>query len=149
MRSTTRVLAAGHDSAFLHLIQTLLDDIGIPVSTTSNWHKVPGLAAKLVADLAILDLAPGSEMSCWLTAEALRSQPATSNIRILLCPVAWWLIDEHREQMDRLAASVWSGKFELEELFRLVADALHNTRSLQGNRSVKPTMPSSGRSAKR
>ena len=139
MRSTTRVLAAGHDSAFLHLIQTLLDDIGIPVSTTSNWHKVPGLAAKLVADLAILDLAPGSEMSCWLTAEALRSQPATSNIRILLCPVAWWLIDEHREQMDRLAASVWSGKFELEEFFRLVAEALHNTHTSTARQSGRPS----------
>jgi DNA-binding response OmpR family regulator len=127
MKSTTRVLAASHDSAFLHLIQTLLDDIGIPVRTTSNWQKVPGLAAKLLPDLAILDLVPGSEMSCWLTAEALRCQATTRNIRILLCPVAWWLTDEHREQMDRLAASVWSGTFELEELLRLVVAALPDT----------------------
>jgi CheY-like chemotaxis protein len=127
MRSTTRVLAAGHDSAFLHLIQTLLDDIGVPVRTTCNWHKVPDIAAKVRPDLAILDLVPGREMACWLTAEALRCQPTTRNVRILLCPVASWLIDEHREQIDRLAASVWSGKFELEELFRLVAAALHET----------------------
>jgi CheY-like chemotaxis protein len=134
MRSTTRVLAAGHDSTFLHLIQTLLDDIGVPVRTTSNWHKVPGIAARLLPDLAILDLAPGSEIPCWLAAEALRSQPRTRNVRILLCPVASWLIDEHREQIDRLAASVWSGKFELEELFRLVAAALHKPHPMGGSR---------------
>jgi hypothetical protein len=73
MKSTARVLAAGHDPAFLHLIQTLLDDIGVPVRTTSSWHKVPALAARLLPDLAILDLSPGSEIPCWLTAEALRS----------------------------------------------------------------------------
>jgi hypothetical protein len=36
MKSTTRVLAASHDSAFLHLVQTLLDDVGLPVRTTSD-----------------------------------------------------------------------------------------------------------------
>jgi CheY-like chemotaxis protein len=138
MTSTTRVLAAGHDSAFLHLIQTLLDDIGVPVRTTSNWDEVPGIAAKLRPDLAILDLAPGSEMPCWLTAEALRCQPTTRNIRILFCPIASWLVDEHREQIDRLTASVWSGKFELEELFRLVAAALYNTYPLGGSQ-LSPT----------
>jgi CheY-like chemotaxis protein len=132
MRSTTRVLVVGHDSAFLHLIQTLLDDIGVPVRTTSNWRNVPWIAQKLLPDLAILDLAPGSELPCWLTAEALRSQPTTRNICILLCPVASWLIDEHREQIDRLAASVWSGKFELEELFRLVEAALHKPYPMGG-----------------
>jgi hypothetical protein len=55
-----------------------------------------------------------------------------------LCPVASWLIDEHREQIDRLAASVWSGKFELEELFRFVAGALHKPDSVRGSRHPTP-----------
>jgi hypothetical protein len=115
------------------LIQILLDDIRVPVRTTSNWHEVPGLAGKLRLDLEIVDLVPGSEMHCWLTAEALRCQSTTNNIRILFCPIASWLIDEHREQIDRLAAGVWSGKFELEELFRLVAAAVDNTNPLRSS----------------
>jgi len=124
MITTTRVLAAGGNSAFLRLIQTLLDDIGIPVRTTSDWHHVPHIASKLLPDLTILDLAPGSESACWLAAEALRSRDATRNIPILLCPVAAWLIDQHAEQVNRLAVNVWSGKFDLDELLRLVTVAV-------------------------
>jgi DNA-binding response OmpR family regulator len=125
MKSTTRVLAASHDSAFLHLVQTLLDDVGLPVRTTSDWHKVPHLAAKLLPDLAILDLTPGSETTCWLTAEALKTKAATKNVSILICPVASWLIDEHKQQMGRMGASIWAGPFDLQELLQLVAAAIH------------------------
>ena len=40
-----------------------------------------------------------------------------------MCLVAAWLIWEHRGRRDRLVVSVWSAKFELEEL-RLVAPRL-------------------------
>ena len=125
MNSNPRVLAVSHDSAFLHLMQTLLDDVGLPVRTTSDWRTAPRIAAKLRPDLAIVDLAPGSEAACWLTVEALRAQSATKHIRILICPVAAWLLDEHLQQVTRLGASIWSGKFELQELLQLVMAAVY------------------------
>jgi hypothetical protein len=96
---------------------------------TGTRYRV--LRIKVRPDLAILDLVPGSEVPCWLTAEAFRCQPTTRNPgAFLVCPVASWLIDEHREQIDRLAASIWSGKFELEKLFRLVASALRDAHPI-------------------
>jgi DNA-binding response OmpR family regulator len=130
MKSMTRVLAVSQDSAFLHLVQTLLDDVGLPVRTTSDWHKVPHLAAKLLPDLAILDLAPGSETACWLTVEALKAKAATKDLSILICPVASWLIDEHRQQVSRIGGRVWSPPFELQELLQLVAYAIRRPNQL-------------------
>jgi hypothetical protein len=72
-----------------------------------------------------VDLAPGNEVACWLTAEALRAQFGHKGIRILICPVAAWLLDEHLQQVTRLGASIWSGTFELQELLQLVAAAVY------------------------
>jgi hypothetical protein len=126
------VLAASHDSAFLHLVRTLLNDLDLCVRTTMEWHAVPHLAAKLLPAAAILDLAPSTETACWLTLEALRNQPITRNIRILLCPVAPWLIEEHRQQIDRLDASTWSGSYDLQDLLRFVASAVTEANPIAG-----------------
>jgi hypothetical protein len=112
MKSAARVLAASHDSAFLHLVRTLLDDLGLCVRTTMEWESVPHLAAELLPAVAILDLTPATETACWLAVEAVRAQPITRNIRIVLCPVAPWLVEEHRHQFDRLGASTWSCSYE-------------------------------------
>ena len=57
----TPVLAVSHNFEFLHLVQVVLEDVGIRVRTTFDWHQVPMLAAELLADVAFVDLAPGSE----------------------------------------------------------------------------------------
>jgi len=124
VKPRTRILAVSDDGAFLHLIQTLLDDIDLPVRTTGQWHEVPDMAAKLLPDLTILDLTPTNETACWLVMEALKAHAATKHIGILICPVASWLIDGHRERLSRLGAGVWSGKFDLQEFFESVSVAV-------------------------
>jgi hypothetical protein len=123
MKSAAQVLAASHDSAFLHLIRTLLDDLDLCVRTTMEWPSVPHLAAELRPAVAILDLAPATETACWLSVEALRAQATTRYIQILMCPAAPWLVEEHRHQLDRLGASTWSGSYDLQELLQFVASA--------------------------
>ena len=112
----TRVLAVSHEATFLHLIQTVLEDVGLPVRTTCEWAGVPLRAVKLRPELVILDLAPGYEAVCWLALEALRANPLTRHVGILLCPIAPWLVDGHKRQVERQGARVWSGNFELQEL---------------------------------
>jgi hypothetical protein len=124
MKSAAQILAVGQDSAFLHLLQTLLDDVGLRVHTTMVWQEVPDLAAALLPAITIFDLAPATEKVCWLAAEALRAQALTRSMSILMCPVAPWLVEEHRHQVDRLGASVWSGAYDLQELLGFVATAV-------------------------
>jgi hypothetical protein len=66
MKSAAQILAVGQDSAFLHLLQTLLDDVGLRVHTTMKWQEVPELAATLLPAITIFDLAPATEKVCWL-----------------------------------------------------------------------------------
>jgi hypothetical protein len=129
MKAAARVLAASHDLAFLHFVRTLLDDLDLCVRTTMEWQSVPHLAAELKPVVAILDLAPTTETACWLSVEALRAQPVTRNIRILMCPTAPWLIEEHRHQIDRLGASTWSGSYDLQELLQFVDSAISGASS--------------------
>jgi CheY-like chemotaxis protein len=124
VKPRTRILAVSDDGAFLHLIQTLLDDMDLSVRTTAQWHEVQHIAAKLLPDLTILDLTPTNETACWLVMEALKAHAATKHMSILICPVASWLIDGHRERLSRLGASVWSGKFELQEFLESVSGAV-------------------------
>jgi hypothetical protein len=124
MKSAAQILAVGQDSAFLHLVQTLLDDVGLCVHTTMQWQEVPDLAATLQPAITILDLAPATETTCWLAVEALRAQALTRDMRILVCPVAPWLVEEHRHQIDRHGAGVWSGTYDLQELLQYVATAV-------------------------
>jgi hypothetical protein len=48
MKSPAQILAVGQDPAFLHLLEMLLDDVGLRVHTTMEWQKVPDLAATLL-----------------------------------------------------------------------------------------------------
>jgi hypothetical protein len=109
---------ASHDSEFLHLVQTVLEDVGVRVRTTMEWRKVPYLAARHRASVAIVDLAPATETTCWLSVEALRARSRT--IRVLMCPLAPWLVEGHTHQLDRLQASTWSGTYDLAELLHFV-----------------------------
>ena len=120
----TRVLAVSHETAFLHLMQTVLEDVGWPVRTTCEWASVPLRAATLRPELVILDLAPGYEAVCWLALEALRAHPLTRHVAILLCPVAPWLVYGHERQVERQGVRLWSGTFELQELLGSVAAVL-------------------------
>jgi hypothetical protein len=124
VKSAAQILAVGQDSAFLHFVQTLLNDVGLRVHTTMEWQKVPELAAALLPAITILDLAPATETMCWLAVEALRAQALTRNMSILMCPVAPWLVEEYRHQLDRHGANVWSGAYDLQELLRFVATAV-------------------------
>jgi hypothetical protein len=140
MTSKTPILAVSQNFPFLHLVQTLLDDIGLPVRATSDWRRAPSLAAEVRADVAIVDLVPGNESTCWLTAEALKSQAATRNIHILMCPVAPWLLDDHGQQLSRLEASIWSGNFDLQVLIHQVTDAVASAATFSTEPYMAPSV---------
>src|SRR5207244_10980453 len=82
------IVAVSSESGFLHLIQTLLDSLGLPVRTTSDWQSAPSLVEHVKPRLVILDLLPGREEFCWLALEAVKARPPTPSIPVLIRPAA-------------------------------------------------------------
>ncbi len=83
-----QIVAVSSQSGFLHLIQSLLDTLGLPVRTTSDWRASPGLVERVRPKLVVVDLVPGQEAECWLALEAIKARAPTQTTPVLLCPVA-------------------------------------------------------------
>jgi DNA-binding NtrC family response regulator len=118
------IVAVSSESGFLHLVQTLLDSMGLPVRTTSDWHSAPRLVARVKPKLVILDLLPGREEPCWLALEALKARRATEAVPVLICPVAEWLLVGHETRLALHRVHVWPVGFALDDLLRTVQVAL-------------------------
>jgi len=118
------IVAVSSESGFLHLIQTLLDSLGLPVRTTSDWQSAPTVVEHVKPRLVILDLLPGREEFCWLTLEAIKARPPTHSIPVLICPVASWLLIGHETRLALHDVHAWPEGFALDELLETVQVAL-------------------------
>jgi len=118
------IVAVSTESAFLHLIQSLLDSLGLAVRTTSDWDSALDLVERIRPKLVILDLLPGRERSCWLALETIKASSATHSIPVLVCPVASWLLAGHEPLLGVEGVHVWPEGFALEDLLDTVHVAL-------------------------
>jgi hypothetical protein len=118
------IVAVSSESGFLHLIQSLLDGLGLAVRTTSDWESALTLVDRIQPKLVILDLLPGWEELCWLALEAIRARPSTHAVPVMICPVAGWLLVGHEPRMALHGVRVWPEGFELEDLLKTVQLAL-------------------------
>ena len=119
-----RIVAVSTESAFLHLIQSLLDTLGLAVRTTSDWGSAMRLVDRVRPKLVILDLLPGREELCWLALETIKARPATRGIPVLVCPVAGWLLAGRGQFLGLQGVYVWPEGFKLEDLLGTVQLAL-------------------------
>jgi CheY-like chemotaxis protein len=119
-----RIVAVSSESAFLHLIQSLLDSLGLAVRTTSDWDSAIRLVERIRPQLVILDLLPGREDLCWLALETIKARRATQSIPVLVCPVAGWLLAGREQLLGLRGVYVWPEGFELEDLLGSVQLAL-------------------------
>ena len=119
-----RIVAVSTESAFLHLIQSLLDTLGLAVRTSSDWGSAMRLVDRVRPKLVILDLLPGREELCWLALETIKARPATRAIPVLVCPVAGWLLAGREQLLGLHGIYVWPEGFELEDLLGTVQLAL-------------------------
>jgi CheY-like chemotaxis protein len=118
------IVAVSSESGFLHLIQALLDSLGLPVRTTSDWRAAASLVECVQPKLVILDLLPGREELCWLALEAIKARSTTRAIPVLICPVASWLLASHEAWLALHRVHVWPEGFALEDLLETVQLAL-------------------------
>ena len=109
---------------FAHLLQTLLDDVGVAVRTTVVGEGAPQLIERLRPDVVLLDIVPGHEARSWQILEALKARGCTRSIPIVLCPAAPWLLDGHTDRIAQHRALTWCNAFDLHDLLAKVEVAL-------------------------
>jgi hypothetical protein len=121
-----QIVVVSSQSGFLHLIQCLLDTLGLAVRTTSDWRASPDLVECVRPKLVVLDLVPGREAECWLALEAIKARAPTHTTAVLLCPVTDWLLAGHEARLTQHHVYIWREGFNLDELLRTVQVALED-----------------------
>ncbi|HEY4181060.1 MAG TPA: response regulator [Kofleriaceae bacterium] len=82
-KGTASILVVDDDPEIVSMLETRLTKRGYKVSTAPDGHKALELARKERPDLVLLDvMMPGK--SGWEVAKALKSDPATQDIKIVM-----------------------------------------------------------------
>src|SRR6185437_13675027 len=81
----SRIIVINDDTAFLHMMQTLLQEQGYEVMLQIEGSGAHGLVRDARPDLIILDIRMGSPDTGWMVLELLRLDPATRNIPVIVC----------------------------------------------------------------
>ena len=74
--------------------------------------------------MVIVDARLNSSVSGWDIIEALKNEPATAGMRIIVCSGALDQIEEHRDYLQRYGVAVLPKPFNIEDLEALVAREL-------------------------
>jgi CheY-like chemotaxis protein len=118
------ILAVDNDAMILELFRDLLEDEGYQVSTQAVADKDLGVVGQLAPDLIILDYMWAGEDNGWSYLQALRMDPGTAKIPIVLCTGAIRDVEGLRPRLDELGIRVVFKPFNLDELLAVIADAL-------------------------
>jgi DNA-binding response OmpR family regulator len=110
------VAVLSDDRSFLHVLRTLLGEIGIEIGTHAEACAPVGFVARFQPDLVILDVCAAHERNAWPILHGIREHPLTAGIPLLVCSATDWLLAEHASLVQHAAASTWTQPFDLGEL---------------------------------
>ena len=114
-----RVVVIDDYGEILDLLRIVLEEIGYQVVTSADGPGAFGLIRDQQPDLVILDLVmPG--VGCWEILDALRQDPDTAAIPILVCSAA--LVDPAllAEHVTGAGCAVLAKPFDLDELLETI-----------------------------
>jgi CheY-like chemotaxis protein len=123
-RRRPHILALDNDKLILDLLRDRLEDEGYQVSTRVAVDKDLCVVGALQPDLIILDYLWGGEDTGWSYLQALRMDPRTAPIPIVLCTGAIKEVDALQPQLDQLGVRVVHKPFNIDELLAVIADVL-------------------------
>jgi DNA-binding response OmpR family regulator len=125
-------IAVYNDShEILNLFEDLLASEGYRVSTAFMHTVDLDQTQRLGPDLIILDYVLAGGGDRWDLLEALRTDPATRNIPVLLCSGASLLVAQREQDLQALGVAVIPKPFDIEELLAAVAGLIIDRGSRQ------------------
>jgi two-component system alkaline phosphatase synthesis response regulator PhoP len=120
--SKASILVVDDDPEIVTMLSTRLSKRGYKVSTAGDGHKAIEIAKRELPDVVLLDvMMPGK--SGWEVARALKQDPVTANVKIVM-------VSAIGEKTNEITAPIYGADahvdkpFEFEELERVIAKLL-------------------------
>jgi DNA-binding response OmpR family regulator len=121
-KDAARILVVDDDPEILAMLGTRLAKRGYRISTAGDGHRALELAMKELPDLVLLDvMMPGK--SGWEVARAIRQDPATHAIKIIMVTAIGEAVNEMTSPLYGADAHV-DKPFEFEQLESLIGSLL-------------------------
>ena len=123
-KSAKRIVVINDDTAFLSLMEQVLEDEGYEVQIVREWDAAAGAVRDTQPDLVILDLILGREERGWTILELLMLDAKIWPIPVIVCSGALHLLREREEIFSRHGIRSLAKPFDLDELLEQVSLAL-------------------------
>jgi DNA-binding response OmpR family regulator len=121
----TRIAVINDDTAFLNLLETLLQDMeGFDVLVRKEWDRAYEFVKEAKPDLVILDVVMDRQEKGWTILNLLTLDPETYAIPVIVCSAAVTSLREHDPYLQQHGIRTVVKPFDLETLLTAVRDAL-------------------------
>ena len=124
-----RIVVINDDTAFLSLMEQVLEGEGYRVQIVREWDAAAGSVRETRPDLVILDLILGREERGWTILELLMLDPEIWPIPVIVCSGALHLLREREEIFRRHGIRPLAKPFDLDELLEQVKLGLGSRES--------------------
>jgi hypothetical protein len=121
----TLVVALGRERGFHTLLRAVIDEVGYQCYADHLQAGTVQHVARLRPAAVVIDVDVGHERQAWAVIHGLREYPGTTDIPMLVCAAAPWLLDENRRFLKDNDVLIWSAPFDIAELVRTLDAALN------------------------
>ena len=125
-----RILVIDDNPTLVALYCDLFEDEGYEVVFQSTPQFDPATIAQVAPDLIVLDLLFDGHLIGWGALQALKLQPATSSIPVVVCSAATKYMDALQPAFSTLGVEVLTKPFQLETLLHVVNQLLSSNLAL-------------------
>jgi CheY-like chemotaxis protein len=121
----TLVVALGREQGFHSLLRAVIDELGYQCYAEHLQPATVQHVARLRPAAILVDVDFGHERQAWAVIQELRADPGTTDIPVVVCAAAAWLLDEHRKFLEDNDVLSWSEPFDIAELVRTLNAVLN------------------------
>ena len=117
-------IVLSREHRFRRLMRAVMNEVGFEVHTDEEHAGAVQRVARFKPDLVVLDINLAHEHLDWAILEGLREHPGTSNVPVVVCSAASWLLEQRELQLQRECIAAWTEPYSLADLVAAVQYAL-------------------------
>jgi CheY-like chemotaxis protein len=109
-------IVVSREHRFGRLMRAVLSELGFDVFTDEEHAGAVQRLARFKPELVILDIELAHEHLGWAILEALREHPGTSDVAVVVCSAASWVLDQRELQLRREHVPTWTEPYSFGDL---------------------------------
>jgi CheY-like chemotaxis protein len=121
---TTRVTVVNDDTAFLELMETLLEDKGWETTSLFEGNSAFQTIKQDRPDVVILDIRMEQPDTGWRVLNLLMLDPETRTIPVIICSADWSELEQKGSWLIERGVGVLPRPFDLDDLYAAVDGAM-------------------------